>query len=80
MTGVQTCALPIYDAGVTKTQANEALDSFVEAVTVTSASVPSPVTESSATINDVTTTFVDNANDQISCSLDNPDGCLMCGS
>jgi ribonucleoside-diphosphate reductase alpha chain len=58
----------------------EMMPQAVEAVTVTSASVPSPVTESSTTINDVTTTFVDNANDQISCSLDNPDGCLMCGS
>ncbi len=49
-------------------------------VTSTSATVASaPVTESSAALNDVTTTFVDYA-DQISCSLDNPDGCLMCGS
>jgi ribonucleoside-diphosphate reductase alpha chain len=33
--------------------------------------------------NDVTTSFVDenpSAADQLSCSLDNPDGCLMCGS
>jgi ribonucleoside-diphosphate reductase alpha chain len=33
--------------------------------------------------NDVTTSFVEenpSAADQLSCSLDNPDGCLMCGS
>lgn len=52
------------------------------AVTATSATTTSSVTESTTTVtNDVTTTFInDNVGDQISCSLDNPDGCLMCGS
>jgi ribonucleoside-diphosphate reductase alpha chain len=61
----------------------EMMPQAVEAVTVTSTSATvasAPVTESSAAVNDVTTTFIDNASDQISCSLDNPDGCLMCGS
>jgi ribonucleoside-diphosphate reductase alpha chain len=51
-------------------------------VTATSATTTSSVVESTTTVtNDVTTTFVnDNVGDQISCSLDNPDGCLMCGS
>jgi ribonucleoside-diphosphate reductase alpha chain len=51
-----------------------------EAVTATTT-----VTEvnNSHSANDVTTSFVEenpSAADQLSCSLDNPDGCLMCGS
>jgi ribonucleoside-diphosphate reductase alpha chain len=51
-----------------------------EAVTATTT-----VTELNNThsANDVTTSFVEenpSAADQLSCSLDNPDGCLMCGS
>lgn len=53
----------------------------VEVLTAThSVSVPSTETPTAA-VNDVTETFIDaSTSDQISCSLDNPDGCLMCGS
>ncbi len=66
----------------------EMMPASVEAVAVTTTSSSSTsVTEVNNTVtpsqNDVTSTFVDDipgASDQISCSLDNPDGCLMCGS
>jgi ribonucleoside-diphosphate reductase alpha chain len=66
----------------------EMMPASVDAVAVTAtSSAATSVTEinpsSSPMANDVTTTFVDDmtgAADQISCSLDNPDGCLMCGS
>jgi ribonucleoside-diphosphate reductase alpha chain len=53
----------------------------VEVLTATH-TTSAPVNEtSSAVTNDVTDSFIDPSTaDQISCSLDNPDGCLMCGS
>ena len=51
-----------------------------EAVTATTAISTSTT---AVPANDVTTHFTDqtpSASDQLSCSLDNPDGCLMCGS
>ncbi len=49
--------------------------------TLTATTVVTEVTTGSSTVNDVTSSFVsDLPSDQISCSLDNPEGCLMCGS
>jgi ribonucleoside-diphosphate reductase alpha chain len=53
----------------------------VEVLTATH-TASAPVNETSTAVtNDVTDSFIDASTaDQISCSLDNPDGCLMCGS
>ena len=64
----------------------DTIPQMAEAITATATVITTSVTEiSDNTIinNDVTTSFLDEvqgAGDQISCSLDNPEGCEMCGS
>jgi ribonucleoside-diphosphate reductase alpha chain len=51
--------------------------------TTTSSTSVTEANSNSAVTNDITNGFIDEipgAGDQISCSLDNPEGCLMCGS
>jgi len=63
----------------------ETIPQMAEAVTATSIGNTSvtEIKDNPALVNDVTTSFLDEiqgAGDQISCSLDNPEGCEMCGS
>ncbi len=64
----------------------DTIPQMAEAVTATTSDINTSVTEISGNTiisNDVTTSFLDEvqgAGDQISCSLDNPEGCEMCGS
>ena len=54
-----------------------------ETVMATTATTSTSSATSAPAQNDVSTHFTDenpSAADQLSCSLDNPDGCLMCGS
>lgn len=60
----------------------EMIPHTAEAITTATTNVVSPSVTTAAS-NDVSTHFTDetpSASDQLSCSLDNPDGCLMCGS